>query len=182
MSNMNSLSAESPNASIEDPEAATTVLLVDDYEAMRVFGKRVLEGSGYRCTTAANAVEARQYLCEQTFDLAVLDVNMPGESGLDLAKSIRADYPDTAVLMATGVDDLRAAASALKAGAYGYLVKPYEANHLLINVAGVLERRKLERQNQSLARLALLKAQLVFERRKLERESQPAAELTRKTP
>jgi putative two-component system response regulator len=121
-------------------QAATSVLFVDV--------KLLLERRGYRCTTAANSAEARQRLSEQAFELAVVDIQMPGESGLDLAKSIRADYPNTAVLMATGIDDLRVADAALKAGAYGYLVKPFEENQLLINVAAVLDRRKLELENQ----------------------------------
>ena len=140
---------EFPKAAPRDRKAATAaVLFVDDYEAMRTFVKVLLERSGYRCTSAANSAEARQCLSEQMFDLAVLDVTMPGESGLVLAKSIRTTYPNTAVLMATAVDDLRVAEAALKAGAYGYLVKPYEANQLLINVACVLDRRRLERAGQ----------------------------------
>ncbi len=146
---MNANLTESPKAATAAPMTAkAAVLFVDDYEAMRNFVKMVLERSDYRCTTAANSAEARRCLAEQTFDVAVVDVTMPGESGLALAKSIRTDYPNTAVLMATAIDDLRVADAALKAGAYGYLVKPFEANQLLINLAGVLDRRRLEREAQ----------------------------------
>jgi putative two-component system response regulator len=149
VSNMNTRLAEFPKTTPADRKTATAaVLFVDDYEAMRTFVKAVLERNGYRCTAAANSAEARKCLGEQMFDLAVLDVTMPGESGLSLAKSIRTDYPHTAVMMATAIDDLRTADSALKAGVYGYLVKPFEANQLLINVAGVLDRRRLERESQ----------------------------------
>jgi putative two-component system response regulator len=159
--------------------ATATVLFVDDYEALRNFVQSVLEQYGYRCTTAANAAEARGRLKEQTFDLAVLDVRMPGESGLDLAKYIRKEFPDIAVLMATGEDDLRVADSALKAGACGYLVKPFEANQLLINVASVLDRQRLEKENRQLRNELerLAKARTVEAQEVAQRSSQSTRDL-----
>ena len=73
---------------------------------------------------------------------------MPGESGLDFAHDVLADYPDTAVVMVTGADDRRHAETALAFGAYGYMLKPFKPNELLINVANALRRRALEIENR----------------------------------
>ena len=73
---------------------------------------------------------------------------MPGESGLDFAQEVLADYPDTAVVMVTGADDRRDAETALANGAYGYMLKPFKPNELAINVANALRRRALEIENR----------------------------------
>ena len=73
---------------------------------------------------------------------------MPGESGLDFAQEVLADYPDTAVVMVTGADDRLHAETALANGAYGYMLKPFKPNELAINVANALRRRALEIENR----------------------------------
>ncbi len=137
---LTSLPAESARPHVD----RAAILIVDDEEAVRNFERRVLEGGGHHCTTAASPAQARECLKQEPFDLAIVDFRMPGESGMELAKYIRADYPDTAVLMVTGEGDPELANQALDAGAYGYLVKPFEGRQLLIDVAGALRRRKLE--------------------------------------
>lgn len=77
-----------------------------------------------------------------------MDVNLPGDSGLELVKHLRRHHSSTAVLMVTGVDDPLIADSALELGAYGYLVKPFQGNELVINVSNALRRRELEKQNR----------------------------------
>jgi putative two-component system response regulator len=72
---------------------------------------------------------------------------MPGESGMDLVRHILAQYPTTAVIMVTGLDSPVLANAALEMGAFGYVIKPFEANEVLINVANALRRRKLEIEN-----------------------------------
>ncbi len=73
---------------------------------------------------------------------------MPGESGFDFAHEVHLDYPDTAVVLVTGVDDHHIAEAALAQGAYGYVLKPFKANELLINVVNALRRRALELENR----------------------------------
>ncbi|MGH2872021.1 MAG: HD-GYP domain-containing protein, partial [Solirubrobacteraceae bacterium] len=85
------------------------------------------------------------------FDLALLDVNLPGESGIELLAEIRTERPRTAVVMVTGEDDLSLATRAIELGAYGYLVKPVRAGELLINVTNALYR--LRRETELLRRL-----------------------------
>ncbi len=128
----------------------TDVLLVDDDEALRSWGERLLAQHGYSCAGAGDATIARSLLAEETYELALLDVNMPGESGLDLLVSIRTAHPQTAVVMVTGEDDLKLAMTAIEHGAYGYLVKPVGAGEILINVANALHRRAREHQSERL--------------------------------
>ncbi|MBP8827240.1 MAG: HD domain-containing protein, partial [Nitrospira sp.] len=82
-----------------------------------------------------------------SYALVLCDVNMPGESGMDLIRHILTQYPSTAVIMITGLDSPVLANAALDMGAFGYVIKPFEANEVLINVANALRRRKLEIEN-----------------------------------
>ncbi len=125
------------------------LLIVDDEEWVRKIECLTLENSGYCCTSATCPAEAREHLQQREFDLAILDVTMPGESGLELATEICTETSGTAVLMVTGEDDPSIAKVALEIGTYGYLVKPFQPNELLINVAGALHRHELEIEKRS---------------------------------
>jgi putative two-component system response regulator len=120
------------------------ILIVDDEQPLRRWSERVLHGHGYDCEAASDAGDARHRLEDGTFQLALLDINMPGESGMDLLSHIRSSHPDCAAVMVTGHDSVALAMSAIEHGAYGYIVKPVEAGELLINVANALHRRRLE--------------------------------------
>jgi putative two-component system response regulator len=122
----------------------TVVLVVDDDEQARRMIGRILSRAGFVCTFAGTAAEARRALAAVTCPLVLCDVSMPGESGLDLMASMPHGPPDTAVVMASGQDDPVVAAVAVARGAYGYLVKPFTANELLITVDNALHRRRLE--------------------------------------
>jgi putative two-component system response regulator len=126
-----------------------TILLVDDDPATLKLLGRVLESTGYLCSTASSAEDARKHLGEQTFSLVITDVEMPGDSGIDLLERVAVDYPDTATLMVTGMDDTDLAKRALHMGAYGYVIKPFEANEIVINVTNALRRRSLEIENRN---------------------------------
>ncbi|HUY65017.1 MAG TPA: HD domain-containing phosphohydrolase [Acidimicrobiales bacterium] len=117
------------------------ILVVDDEDAIRRALVRVLGDAGYQCEAAANAGEARQRLAESSFELMLCDVMMPDESGFSLLAAVHQLYPDLAVIMVTAVADPIAAEPVAKHGAYGYILKPYEASAVLINVAGALHRR-----------------------------------------
>ena len=125
------------------------LLIVDDTQEARVFLCSLLEMNGYGCVPAASAAEARDLLQQQAFELALCDVNMPGESGLSLVRDILAKHPDTATIMVTAMDDPRIANVALEQGAYGYVIKPFEPNEILISVTNALRRRKLEHENRA---------------------------------
>ena len=120
------------------------LLLVDDDAALLAWGQRVMRSKGYACEGASDASGAREALGQDDYQLVLLDVNMPGESGIQLLSHIRSSYPSTAVLMVTGQDSTELALTAIEQGAYGYLVKPVGPGELMINVVNALHRRRLE--------------------------------------
>ncbi len=126
------------------------LLIVDDEDALRHWAERVLGECGYSFDSAGSAADAWEQLRMGTHALVLLDVNMPGESGMELLARIRTYQPGTAVLMITGEDDHRLAMTAIEQGAYGYMVKPVGSGELLINVANALHRRRRERESQRL--------------------------------
>jgi len=123
------------------------ILIVDDEEPIRRLLGYLLEPHGYKVALAGEAREARQRMESGSYALVLCDVNMPGESGMDLIRHILTQYPSTAVIMITGLDSPVLASAALDMGAFGYVIKPFEANEVLINVANALRRRKLEIEN-----------------------------------
>jgi putative two-component system response regulator len=126
------------------------ILIVDDDEALRRWEERVVREEGYTCDGADDAQAGRECLKEHSYKLALLDVNMPGESGIELLAHIRRDHPEVAVVMVTGEDSTKLAMTAIEQGAYGYLVKPLGSGELLINVANALHRRRGELENRRL--------------------------------
>ena len=124
------------------------VMIVDDEAPVRHLLYNILKPTGNECTLAASSEEARSYISKQNFDLILCDVRMPGESGMDLIQYILTDHPETAVIMVTAVDDPKIGETALDLGAYGYIIKPFTAQSVRINVSNALRRRKLEIQQR----------------------------------
>ena len=127
----------------------TNILVVDDEESVRHLLSRMLLRGGYECTLAADAAQARKFIKDRNFELILCDVAMPGESGIDFIRYVAAEYPDTATIMVTAIDDPEIAETALEAGIYGYIIKPFNANELIINVRNSLRRRDLEIADQT---------------------------------
>ena len=125
-------------------DQSKTILIVDDEEQIRKVLHRLLTRGGYDCEVASDAAEAKKLLKQKEFSVVLTDMTMPGESGLDLVMHVAEEYPDTATVMVTGADDPQLAESALEVGAYGYIVKPFETNEMLINLSNALRRRALE--------------------------------------
>ena len=98
--------------------------------------------------SASDALSAREVLGADSFDLVLCDIEMPGPSGMELLEQIAAELPDTAIVMVTGKDDTEIARRALEQGAYGYVVKPFRPNELLINVMNALKHLDLEKQHR----------------------------------
>ena len=124
------------------------ILVVDDEEPIRRLLAYLLQSHGYTVESAADAREARQKLATQPYALMLCDVNMPGESGMDLVRHTLIAHPHTAAIMVTGLDSSVLANAALDVGAFGYIVKPFESNEVLIDVANALRRRRLELENR----------------------------------
>jgi two-component system phosphate regulon response regulator OmpR len=118
---------------------APHLLVVDDDRRIRALLSRFLLGEGYRVTTAETAAEARAKLNSLHFDLLVLDVMMPGESGFDLVKAIRRDST-VPILMLTARDEKESRIQGLEIGADDYLAKPFEPRELSLRIANILKR------------------------------------------
>ncbi|MEA2497858.1 MAG: cyclic di-GMP phosphodiesterase [Actinomycetota bacterium] len=140
--------AQEMSRTMDESTRLGTVLVVDDEAMVRRNLTRLLTGQGYSCTTASSADEARAALANEEFDLILSDVNMPGGSGLELLEDVARNHPDTATVMVTGVDDRALAERAMDMGAYGYVIKPFEANEILIDISNALRRRMLEIENR----------------------------------
>jgi putative two-component system response regulator len=123
---------------------APRILVVDDEPSICHLVSRLLEKQGYACDTCESASEAIKKIGSGAYELVVSDIMMPGMTGIDLLSKIKKTHPDMAFIMLTGVDDHETAVRTLDLGAFGYVIKPFEANELIINVANSLRRRELE--------------------------------------
>jgi putative two-component system response regulator len=123
---------------------AGQLLVIDDDGAIRQMLRHMLESDGHQVSLAASAAEARRLIQHSSFDVVLCDVQMPGESGLSLASHLAAEYPNTAILMVTAVDNSAVAEAALEFGAFGYLLKPLRMTELLASVDGALRRLELQ--------------------------------------
>src|SRR6476646_778340 len=121
------------------PDDAPHLLVVDDDRRIRDLLSRYLFAEGYRVTTANNAVEARAKLESLSFDLLVLDVMMPGETGFQLAKSLR-QTSAVPILMLTAKAETESRITGLELGADDYVPKPFEPRELSLRIANILKR------------------------------------------
>lgn len=118
----------------------THILIVDDDERIRGLLKTYLIRQGYFVSAARDAAQARRLLGGLDFDIAVVDVMMPGEDGLSLTRHLR-ETGDTPVLLLTARGETSDRIAGLEAGADDYLAKPFEPRELLLRIAAVLRRR-----------------------------------------
>jgi two-component system phosphate regulon response regulator OmpR len=120
-------------------ETKTHILVVDDDDRLRSLLKKFLSEQGFMVTAAADAGEARRKLAWYAFDMMVLDVMMPGESGFDLLRSLK-DYPAMPVLMLSAMGEAEDRIQGLEIGAEDYLVKPFEPKELVLRIKTILRR------------------------------------------
>ncbi len=118
---------------------APHLLVIDDDNRIRTLLSRYLGENGYRVTVADNAAAARRKLQALTFDLLIVDVMMPGESGVDLTTDLRRDS-EVPILMLTARSEPDERIEGLEAGADDYLSKPFEPRELLLRIASILKR------------------------------------------
>ena len=129
-----------------------SLLVVDDEPGMRNFLVKALVTRVGRVQEAATAEQAAALLQRHRFDLAVLDIVLPGQSGIDLLRQMRAQGNGCEVVLITAFADLDTAIAALRAGAGDFLLKPFRVAQLLGAVANGLERAGLKRENWVLRR------------------------------
>ncbi|MFH0825192.1 MAG: HD domain-containing phosphohydrolase [Pseudomonadota bacterium] len=117
------------------------ILVVDDEPNICEILSRWLTAEGYDCLSAPDGEAALEMLGTDEFNLMISDIMMPRMSGIDLLTMVGKRYPRVAVIMVTGVDDRKTAVLALELGAYGYVIKPFQRNEVIINVFNALERK-----------------------------------------
>jgi len=128
----------------ELPSQQETLLIVDDEDVIRRVLRLKLSREGYRCEEANNAEQTLNMLETSPIALVLLDIKMPGKSGIELLPEIKSGFPDTAVIMATAVNDIDVAIQCLKQGAYDYICKPFNLEEVCLAVQRALEKRHLE--------------------------------------
>src|SRR3954447_16306875 len=133
------------------------ILVVDDDNGMRVLLSEVLSTNEYKVSEADNSAAVQRALTGEQPDVVVLDVKL-GESkeeeraGLDLLPQIKKRWPDTEVIMLTGLGTVEMAMEAGRRGAYNFLSKPFETGKLLADVKCALERKEQSQENTALRR------------------------------
>jgi two-component system phosphate regulon response regulator OmpR len=118
---------------------APHILIIDDDSRIRTLLARYLGSNGFRVTAAGDAAEARRRLGGLSFDLLIVDVMMPGESGLEFTKSMR-ETTDVPILMLTARSEAENRILGLEYGADDYLAKPFEPRELLLRINNNLRR------------------------------------------
>ena len=120
------------------PDNAKHLLVIDDDSRIRNLLQRYLSNNGFRVSTAMNAAEARKTMHGLAFDLLVLDVMMPGESGMEFAASLRKDS-QIPILMLTARAESESRIQGLEIGVDDYLPKPFEPRELLLRIQNILK-------------------------------------------
>jgi two-component system phosphate regulon response regulator OmpR len=151
--------------------ADSHLLVVDDDDRLRALLQKYLSSNGYRVSAAANADEARALMKGIAFDLMIVDVMMPGESGLDLTRSVRAQS-QMPVLILTARGESQDRIAGLEHGADDYLAKPFEPRELLLR-CGALLRRAAPPQHSPYVAVKMGEAVFDPERGELKREGKP---------
>ncbi|MFP4330223.1 MAG: sigma-54-dependent transcriptional regulator [Spirochaetaceae bacterium] len=128
-----------------------TILLIDDEQAVLDGQRNLLRLNGYRkIRTARSGAEAREQLDQEPPALVIVDLTLREESGLDLLRWMREQFPETVVLVVTGASDLKLAVECMRAGAYDFLVKGSDTGRLPGAVRNALEHRNVIKENQRL--------------------------------
>jgi len=126
------------------------ILVVDDVDSIRSFITINLECEGYEVYQAARGQEALKLIESIFFNLVILDIMLPDIDGLQILKFIRKVSPETMVIMVTGYASLDSSITAMKEGAFSYIIKPFELSELLITMRKALDKQRLSMENKKL--------------------------------
>lgn len=124
------------------------ILLVDDESRFRETSKRLLSLRGFEVMGAENGNAGLEILSKNSIDLIILDLKMPVMGGEEFLAAMRPTHPDVPVIVITGHGTLDIAVECMKKGAYDFITKPFEMEHLLLTIDRALEKRKLEEEKK----------------------------------
>jgi len=125
------------------------VLIVDDEQVVCDLLNNELSEQGYLCTTALDGYDALAKLATQNFDVILLDIKLPGISGIEVLRMVQSSHPSTAAIMITAVNDVDIAVEAMKLGALDYIVKPFDLDSVDTSIRTVLETKQAMEESSS---------------------------------
>jgi putative nucleotidyltransferase with HDIG domain len=144
---------------------AARVLVVDDETHVRAMIGSTLERQGYEVQLASNGREALEILAHQSFDLVLTDIVMQDVNGIALLERLHSQQPNLPVVMVTAIHDISVAIDSMRRGAYDYLLKPFEREHLLSTVRrAITHRQSLEESHnyqQSLEQMVRARTEML---------------------
>jgi DNA-binding NtrC family response regulator len=123
------------------------ILVIDDEEIVCLSCQRILTEEGYEVQTRLNGPEGVRLLAEEPFDAVIVDLKMPGMSGIEVLQAIKLDHPHIPVIMITGYATVESAVEAMKSGAFDYLPKPFTPDEVAVVVKKALEARSMMLEN-----------------------------------
>ncbi len=135
------------------PTLPDTVLVLDDEPALRTVLTHVVEDLGARVIEAGDAAQARRLAAEHTFSCALIDKNLPGESGLEFLQWLSTAQPDCNAIMLTAYGNMDSAVAALRAGAFDFMLKPFDVVALQHRLSLAMEQRRMRTERARLQAL-----------------------------
>ena len=138
---------------MERTQARASILVVDDEPAARLSLAELLALEGYEVAAAASGEEALGLLSESSFELAIVDLKMPGIDGMEVVDALQERTPDTVIIMLTAHGTLETAVMAMRQGAHDYLLKPANVNEIMASVEAGLDKRRREQRRRELLSL-----------------------------
>ncbi len=124
-----------------------TILVIEDKESMRAMLKQTLEADGYQVVLAQDGAEGIKRLSDERIGLVLTDLKLPKKDGFDVLKAVKQDNPLIPVIVMTAFGTIETAVRAVKEGAYDFLAKPFDTNHLLLLIKRALDATRLVTQN-----------------------------------
>lgn len=124
-----------------------TVLIIEDKDSMARMLSQTIEAEGYRTLTARDGSSGIHLINEEKIDLVVTDLKLPGKDGLEVLRTVKEKNPLIPVILMTAYGTIETAVSAMKEGAYEFLTKPFDTNHLLILIKRALENQRIIAEN-----------------------------------
>jgi signal transduction histidine kinase len=141
--------------------ATSKILVVDDEQSVATTIKAILQLDGNEVTAVTSGKEALDLLREREFDIVLTDLRLDDLDGIEILRETQKLWPDTVSIMLTGYASLESAVTALRSGAYDYLIKPSDVDELRATVGRALERRRLRQRLVELEQLDRLKTQFL---------------------